>query len=331
MDLSRKREHCTLIANFGGPRDLSEVGEFLETLLTDRDVVRTRLPTFLNTALFRWIARRRSKKIAHDYALIGGRSPIYADTESVADQLRSLINGEVVTFHRYLPATHPEFIDRLSRIQADVIDVFPMIPQFTHATTGSIAGWMKRYLPDRVARKLSWVKSYPDHPAFVRAYKGAIESAFQRFAIDPADALLLFSAHGIPQSFLKGGDPYPSECERSYNAVKAFFPRCATLLAYQSKFGPGEWLRPYTSEVAEEIIRYAGDRRNVLFIPISFTSDHIETLFEVEMGYLATVVQKGLNAIRVDALNLSPAWIEAIPQILSVKERYPTEALIRLK
>ena len=101
------RAMINLFVNFGGPRDLEEITPFLTALLTDRDVVRTRFPTFLHNWLFRRVAKKRAQKIAHDYAMIGGRSPIYFDTEALAKKWDSL------TIHRYLPATHRETLQKI--------------------------------------------------------------------------------------------------------------------------------------------------------------------------------------------------------------------------
>ena len=130
------QNESVILANFGGPRELNEIQEFLTSLLNDRDVIRTPLPNTLNRWLFTWIAKRRSKKIAKDYASIGGRSPIYFDTETLAEKLREKIGREIITFHRYLPKTHAPFLQQVSASKASRFIVFPLFPQFTYATTG---------------------------------------------------------------------------------------------------------------------------------------------------------------------------------------------------
>ena len=106
-----------LIANFGGPRSLDEVEPFLRALLTDRDVLRTGLPQFLNYPLFWYVAKKRAKKVEGDYASIGNRSPIFFDTEAIADALRQTLDGPVLTFHRYIPATHELFAKTLEHLE----------------------------------------------------------------------------------------------------------------------------------------------------------------------------------------------------------------------
>jgi protoporphyrin/coproporphyrin ferrochelatase len=318
-----------LLVNFGGPRDCSEIQEFLEELLTDRDVVHSRLPTPLHNLLFRRLARRRALKVIEDYKHIGGGSPIYADTEQIAEFLRVRLGEAVVTFHRYLPRTHARSVKEICQLRTESIDVLPLFPQFTFATTGSVARWMRRHLPRNVVRRLAWIRSYPDHTGFVGAYQHCIRDFLAQKNLCEEDVLFLFSAHGIPQAFLRYGDPYQEECERSVRAVMQAFPTAESLLAYQSQFGPEEWLRPYTSEVAAEILRFSQGRRFVVIIPISFTSDHIETLFEIEQQYLPPIKKAGLAAYRCPALNLRSDWLERLMAILNSVPRVKTTDLIR--
>jgi protoporphyrin/coproporphyrin ferrochelatase len=298
-----------LLVNFGGPRSLTEIEPFLKELLNDRDVVRTKLPSFLHRFLFNRIAKKRALKIATDYKEIGGFSPIYFDTEEIAKKLSLKLNAPVFTFHRYLPETHFTKIDQ-------ELTVLPLFPQFSYATTGSIA---RKLLPF----PLRWIKSYPTHPAFIRAYQNQIRKCMK----EEENTLLLFSAHGLPAKATQEGDPYQSECEASFHAVMEAFPKAKGILAYQSKFGKGEWLRPYTNEVCEKIGTF--NRKIVIVVPISFTSDHIETLFEIEKLYLPLIRAQHCEAIRCPALNLEEEWIDALVQIARGNTFYDTQTLVR--
>lgn len=320
-----------LVVNFGGPRGLAEVPEFLEALLTDQDVIRSNLPSFLHRQLFKRVARKRSKQIAEDYQLIGGKSPIYQDTEELARILEKRLDGQVITFHRYLPETHEAFIRTMRALDCDEIRVFPLFPQFTYATTGSVARWMQQHLPVSIVNKMRWVKSYAAHPAYVRAQQVAIRHYLDAQSLNDEETVLLFSAHGIPELFMETGDVYQYECEDSYHAVMKAFPKAYGRLSYQSKFGKGEWLKPYTIDVCEEVKSWIGDRKQVVFVPISFTSDHIETLFEVEEQYMSVIEREGYKAYRVPALTLNSEWIDAIQQIISEPDGSATQMLIRPK
>jgi protoporphyrin/coproporphyrin ferrochelatase len=323
--MSKKK--ATLIVNFGGPRSLNEVDLFLRALLTDQDVVRTPFPPFLHRLLFNRVAQKRSIKVAADYALIGGRSPIFEDTEKVAAHLAR--EGQVLTFHRYLTATHASFKKMIEAQEYDEVRVFPLFPQFSYATTGSIARFFAKNLNERLVKRMNWVKSYPTHPAFVRAYQQCIRDFLLSEGLKEEETLLFFSAHGLPQKYVDRGDIYESECHLSYEAIGSAFNKGKKLLAYQSKFGRGEWLRPYTDEVCQDIVLKSEGMKNVVFIPLSFTSDHVETLFEIEFQYLPLVSERGLRAFRCPALNLRPDWLAAVREIVQGDASCDTHSLIR--
>ncbi len=311
-----------LIVNFGGPRNKEEIAPFLEELLTDPLVIDTPLPKNLQRILFKTIAKKRAGAVYHDYKLIGGCSPIYNETESVAKLLS--IQQKVLTFHRYLPATHKDFLDSFPE---GPIDVLPLFPQFSYTTTGSAAKWLHTHLknPDR----LLWIKSYATHPAYLLAMAQNIKDFLRAHALEEEKIFLLFSAHGLPKKYVQRGDPYEKECTRSYEGIMQNFPCTPSLLAYQSKFGPGTWLKPYTSEVCAHIHLWNPTKVPVVVIPLSFTSDHVETLFEVEYKYLPPLRAAGLIAKRCPALGMRPDWIEALSTIMRTSDKIPTSSLIR--
>lgn len=312
-----------LLVNFGGPRNLDEIPEFLTSLLCDRDVIRTRFPTFFHNWFFGRIARKRAKVVSKDYELIGGKSPIYFDTETIAQLLEEKLKSPVYTFHRYLPQTHEASLKEISR--AENLTVFPLFPQFCYGTTGSIARFLNPHFPNR----LKWIKSYAAHPSFISSYKRKISDFLKEKKLKEEETLLLFSAHGVPKLFVDEGDPYEKECNATYKNVIQAFPKAKSRLCYQSKFGRGEWIKPYTDESCESILSWNEGRQNVVFIPMSFTSDHIETLFEIEKLYLPIIESKNLKAFRCPALNLEPYWINAIVEILKEQDLSESVDLIR--
>ncbi len=318
-----------ILVNFGGPRSLKEISPFLVSLLTDQDVVQTAWPPFLHRFFFSRVARKRAVNIQPQYEEIGGSSPIYADTESIAKVLREQLNLPVVTFHRYLQSTHDQSFWEIENLSQQQIIVFPLFPQFTFATTGSIARLFSMSLSQRVSAKLQWVKSYAHHEAFIALFQKRISSFLHNEGWQEKDTLLLFSAHGVPQKFIDEGDPYEKECQISFNKIMKGFPSCKGLLSFQSKFGRGEWLKPYTITVCEEILSYLNGKKQVLFIPLSFTSDHIETLFEVEKEYMPVIRNQGIPTARLPAFNQGMDWADAITSILEEQNYVTTSMLIR--
>lgn len=319
-----------LLVNFGGPRTVGEVEPFLRSLLTDQDVIQTRMPKWLHFLLFSRIAKKRATFVVHDYQKIGGGSPIYSDTEAIAKTLEKALFLPVITFHRYLPKTHADTLQKLKKGNWDEITILPLFPQFTYATTGSIARFFKSHLPNKIVSKMHFIKSYPDHLSFIESHRLNIIEFLKKHALNREEVVLLFSAHGLPKKYVEEGDPYQMECQASFYALTKLFPEAHCILSFQSKFGKGEWLRPYTNEICENILRFSEGRKAVVIIPISFTSDHIETLFEIEELYLPPIRKQGLLAYRVPSLNLSEGWIQTIVDIIeSQKLTYDVEQLIR--
>lgn len=328
MNLSLKKKGYLLV-NFGGPRHLSEITPFLKALLTDQEVIRTPFPSWLHKILFHRVVKKRVPKLIHDYELIGGKSPIFEDTEFVASALRPNLDGPLVTFHRYLPKTHNNSFRALQEMDVDVIRVFPFFPQFSYATTGSSALFLSKCLPGSITSKFQWVKSYPNHPSYIDLIVQMIREFLQQRYLQEEEVFFLFSAHGLPQTFIQTGDPYEKEVESTFWNVKKQFPKSEALLCYQSKFGKGEWLSPYTEVVCQEIQKWNSRKLNVIFVPISFTSDHIETLFEVEKLYMPLIEQAGLKSYRLPAFNRRLDWIKTIYQILMEYTPFSNNALVR--
>ncbi len=317
-----------LLVNFGGPREALELEPFLKELLCDRDVIRTKFPDWLHKWMFRRIAKKRALKIRVDYERIGF-SPIYEDTEALRAALQERCGVPVFTFHRYLPATHRRSLSQIEKCELSEIRALPLFPQFCYGTTGSVARFFSENLPREVVQKLRWVKSYAEHPSFIQAWQKRISGFLADRKLDDKDTFLFFSAHGVPRAFIDEGDPYQEECARSFRGVMEGFPNIPGRLAYQSKFGRGEWLRPYTEEECKIALSWAKERKQIVFVPISFTSDHIETLFEIEELYLPLIRASGLNAHRCPALNLDPEWISGLQTIAKQSVLFSNQTLIR--
>lgn len=317
-----------VIVNFGGPRSLAEVEPFLISLLTDKDVIRTKLPGWIQDVMFKQIAKKRAKKISCEYEEMGGASPIFGDTEAIAQMLKNRFGGPVITFHRYLNATHHQSIELIEKLQSERIIVFPMFPQFSYATSGSVARFFQKKLHPKTLEKMCWVRSYPTQPHFIALWQKKIKAFIQEKNLVEEEMFLLFSAHGLPKTFFQTGDPYSYECEKSVTKILEGLPKLKGLLCYQSKFGPGQWLSPYTEDVASKIQKFS-DRKSILFVPISFTSDHIETLIEIEKKYIPLIQKNKYEAYRLSAFNRSIDWVNTIEAILEDFIPSTTQMLVR--
>jgi ferrochelatase len=184
-------------------------------------------------------------------------------------------------------------------------------------------------LPKPVVNKLRWIKSYPAHPLFVQAHQNSIREFLKEKKLGEDKTVLLFSAHGVPQKFVDEGDPYQYECEMSFAKIMEGFPNVLGKLCYQSRFGKEEWIKPYTIDICQKMRSFCQKRKEVVFVPLSFTSDHIETLCEVENDYMTVVRELGLNAYRIPALTLRPDWLRAIKTIVHECSFATNQMLVR--
>ncbi len=319
-----------LLVNFGGPRDLMEVEEFLISLLCDQEVIRTSLPAWAHKLFFTRVAKKRAKNLLHDYTKIGGKSPIFEDTEALAGSIGKILGAEILSFHRYLPKTHPGFIEKIENLNnISQIQVLPLFPQFSYATTGSIALWFSKFLSPETLAKLRWLKSFPGHHSYIAVMENCLREYLVNIGLKEEETTLLFSAHGLPKNFILTGDPYQNECILSFEKLRDCFPKAHSHLCYQSQFGRGEWIRPYTTDVCERISEWTEGRKNVVIVPLTFTSDHIETLYEIEKLYLESIRKAGLNAFRCPALNRREDWIQTLAELFHSTDGMSNEWLLR--
>ncbi len=332
MSECTEKDYACLLVNFGGPRNLEEIESFLRELLSDQDVIRTNLPQLIHRIIFSRVAKKRALKIREDYEQIGGKSPIFEDTEAIASMLQKNLHIEVIPFHRYLPSTHSDFFSKVRSLSQKELRILPLFPQFSYATTGSIARFFSENFCGKTLQKMLWVKSYPSQVAYINSMKKVLQDFLLEKGLPEEETILLFSAHGIPQKFVCTGDIYQKECKLSFEKIRKFFPKAQHLLSYQSKFGKGLWLTPSTEDTCKTLVPDMEKRKNVVLVPLSFTSDHIETLFEIEKLYLPLLQERNLSAFRCPALNREIHWIDAMGKILNDPSLFTTtQMLIRHK
>ncbi|PWB64916.1 MAG: ferrochelatase, partial [Deltaproteobacteria bacterium] len=190
----------------------------------------------------------------------------------------------------------------------------PLYPQYFSATTGSSLKDLKRWMRWAGASfPVSEVRSYPDHPAYIAALSEKIAHTLD--GVSRRGTHLLFSAHGVPQSFIDEGDPYREEVARTVAAAMERFPDIPHSVSYQSRAGRARWLGPDTVEEVRRLGREGV--KTLVVVPVSFVSDHIETLHELDIRLKAAALEAGIAAfLRVPALNDSPAFIRALKDIV---------------
>ncbi|MBA2459634.1 MAG: ferrochelatase [Gemmatimonadales bacterium] len=313
-----------VMMNLGGPADLDQVGPFLLELFADREIIQLPFQRWLGP----YIARRRTPKVKGLYASIGGGSPILRYTEAqgrgMVERLDRL-SPETAPHQFYVAFRYvrPKSEDALRAMQADGVRravAFTQYPQFSCSTTGSSLNELWRAASRtglKDAFEWSIIDRWPVHDGFIEAMTDTVRDGLAQF--QPADrerVVLLFSAHSLPLDVIDRGDPYPQEIGASVQrVVERLGAPNPYILAYQSDVGPVRWLGPST----ERVIRRLGARgeKRVLVIPIAFTSDHIETLSELDREYGEVAHQVGITEFRrAPALNERPGFMDALADLV---------------
>lgn len=313
-----------LLFNLGGPEKLEDVRPFLFNLFADPEIIK--IPTIFRVPLAAFIAVTRAPKSRGYYKKIGGGSPLRRDTEAQGRALEQALATRGIEAKSYvgMRAWRPfidDAVDAMARDGVDEILVLPLYPQFSVSTTGSSTKELYRILRKRGGMRESprrYVTKWHDHPGYIDAVARRIEEQLPHFP-DPSNVHLLFTAHSIPVSYVERGDPYDRHTKETVRLVLERLGRPLDhTLAYQSKVGPVKWLEPSTDSQIEELGRRGIEQ--VLAIPISFVSDHIETLYEIDILYRDLAKEAGIAHFRrTAALGLEPGFIETLADIVEAR------------
>jgi len=312
---NQSEKKAIVLLNFGGPEHPGEVRNFLYEILRDPNTIQLPFPRFLQNRLAGKIATRRADETTRQYMEIGGKSPLVASTEQIATSLRKALKQSpalpVYIVHRYLQG----WTNRVAaRIKADGIThllALTLYPHFSFATTGSSLEQLREELIRAgFEGRLDAVRSYPDASGYLDALTERLKETLKVSGAEPGNTVILCSAHGLPLSYVKKGDPYKQEMEATLAAIRKRFPEWRFDLSFQSRVGPAEWLKPYTDEYVPLLGREGF--RHIVFLPLSFTSDHIETLYEIGVTYFDLARQSGLTPHLVPAVENHPAFITAL-------------------
>jgi ferrochelatase len=307
-----------VLLNLGGPERLEEVRPFLYNLFSDPAILR--IPSRgLRKALAWVIAATREKKSQGYYAKIGGGSPLRRITEAQAEALeRRLASGaaaaRVYVGMRCSAPTVDDALDAAARDRVEELVALPLFPQFSTTTSGSALDHLRERVAVRGLRlSLHEIREWYADTAYVEALADTVRAEVAGLAgADGGEVHLLYSAHSVPQRFVDDGDPYLEQTRATVAAVnRALDWKGPWTLAFQSKVGPVKWLEPLASDVIAGLGR--GGVRRLVVVPVSFVSDHIETLYELDILYRDVARAAGIDDYRrAAALNVAPAFIEAL-------------------
>ncbi|MBF0350701.1 MAG: ferrochelatase [SAR324 cluster bacterium] len=308
---------AVILLNFGGPRSLEEVPSFLYEILRDPQVIQFPFPYWLQNRLARKISQKRAHKVQAQYQQIGGKSPIVEASEQQRQALRQMLlqqnlNMPVYVVHRYLDGYTESVVKQILEQKPDKLYMIPMYPHFSWTTSGSSLLQIISLLKNQGFRgSIQCLRSHPDHPKYIEALKHNILETITKHGLKPNDSLIFCSAHGVPQSYVKKGDPYLIELNLTMEALRTALPGWNLELCFQSRVGPATWLQPYTEERIPELGQ-EGTYKNIVFVGISFVNDHLETLFEIGQTYFELSRQSGLTPFLVPAIESSQEYIELL-------------------
>jgi ferrochelatase len=311
-----------LLFNLGGPETLQDVKPFLYRLFSDPEIIRIKWGP-ARKALAYAIATFRRKTSEGYYRQIGGGSPLRRLTEEQARALAAELKtrGKDVQTFVGMCTWRPFFHETIAQIEKSGIEslvILPLFPHYSVTTTGSGFAALRKLIDQRPSFKkldVQWVRSWAEDVGYIESFQQSIERELAKFSA-PGKVHILFSAHSIPESYVREGDPYLEQTKKSVELIMDRLARKNSYqLSFQSKIGPVKWLEPLTNKVIVELGRQG--TKDVLVVPISFVSEHVETLYELDILYKKVAEEAGVNNFRrVPTLNSDPAFIRALAGIV---------------
>lgn len=307
-----------LLLNLGGPEKPDDVEPFLYNLFSDRRIIRLG-PFFLQKFIAARIARRRAPTSRANYKKIGGGSPILAITRQQASALEKTLINEgsyiVQPCMRYWSPFSEEVISEMLTAGATRLMALPLYPHFSAATTGSSLDDLNKTLQKmNCSLPLTTIRSWPTQPDYISCMVERIKKGIARFNGGPVE--LVYSAHSLPKKFIDEGDPYVDEIQQCIRAIEQQTD-IRGRLCYQSRSGPVKWLQPSTPDMLQKLA--ANGCRNILMVPVSFVSDHVETLYEIDILYRQMAGELGMRLKSTPGLNTDPLFIEGLKNLVLQK------------
>ena len=315
-----------VLFNLGGPDRPESIRPFLLNLFNDPAILR--VPFFVRPLLARIITRARLKPATENYALLGGRSPLLELTQAQAAALEAALPDLDAKCFIAMRYWHPFSEETARAVKAwgpDRVVLLPLYPQYSTTTTGSsLTAWRAAAAKVGLMADTTTLCCYPTDPGYLAATASLVRDAYQaaRASLDPGIGLrVLFSAHGLPESIVKGGDPYQWQIEQTVAGVLAAQGGgkwgdgdLDWSVCYQSRATPQKWIGPSTDE---EIERAGRDGTAVVVVPIAFVSEHSETLVELDIEYRHLAERCGVPGyFRVPTQSVAPAFVAALADLV---------------
>ncbi|HJX54726.1 MAG TPA: ferrochelatase [Polyangia bacterium] len=305
--------------NMGGPDSPAAVEPFLRNLFADPDIIQLGWARPVQPLLARLIARRRAPLSRAAYAQIGGRSPIREESMAQVQTVVAAMAAAGVVAKPYLAMSywHPFPAETAAAMRADGIDralLLPLYPHRSRTTTGSAFRTIESALAGIATAR---IEGYATAPGYIEALCDRIsEASGQLPDLERATAPVLFSAHGLPESYIRRGDPYLDQVRATVAAVaQRLALESRSQLAFQSRVGRQRWLAPTTEEALDALA--AAGQRAAIVVPVSFTGEHLETLQEIDILYRERAATRGIASFaRAQTVGCHPAFIAELAALL---------------
>ncbi|MCK9454856.1 MAG: ferrochelatase [Sulfurimonas sp.] len=310
------KKEAIVLLNMGGPNNLEEVELFLTNMFNDKNIITVK-SSLLRRFIATMITFSRTEKSQDIYRQIGGKSPLVGHTQKLVQKLQSRFGDDVVVDFamRYTPPFASEVIERLNSKEIEKIYLIPLYPQFSTTTTkSSLEDFEEQYHINGKNAVLVEIKHFFENENYNKAILQRIEERIS--AHECSDFDLIFSAHGLPVKVIERGDVYEKHINRHVDILKNILKNAgmnfnAVHLAYQSKVGPMEWLKPSLEDKLKEV-----KAKCVLIFPLAFTIDNSETDFELEIEYREVAQELGFKDYRVcKCPNDSEFFVDALVEI----------------
>ena len=308
---------AVILFNLGGPDKLESVEPFLFNLFNDPAIIS--IPSVFRYPLAKFISKKRAPIAKNIYKEIGNKSPILELTQEQAKSLEKNLSKKdgykcFVVMRCWYPRAH-DVMKKVREYNPEEIILLPLYPQFSATTSGSsISEWNDLCKKENYQVKTKTICCYPTESNFIASHVSLIKKTLQN--INNNNFKLIFSAHGLPESKIKKGDPYQWHVEET---VKAIMSKLQTenlnyVISYQSRVGPMKWIGPSTDS---EIIKYSKEKKGIVIIPVAFVSEHSETLVELDIEYKKLAEKNGCSFYkRVPALGIEENFIKGLTELV---------------
>lgn len=326
--MAKTEKIAVVLFNLGGPDSREAIMPFLFNFFMDKNIIRLPLP--FRFFLAKLISARRGKKEASaSYGALGDKSPLLENTKKQADTLQKELGAyktqkfKIFICMRYWHPMAPQVAQDVRRWGADKVFLLPLYPQFSTTTTrSSLEKWKKAQSLAAPEVPASLICCYPFNEGFIKASAENIAAEYKKARKDGHKApRILFSAHGLPESVIKDGDPYQWQCEQSAEKIARQLKKSLKIKAldwqicYQSRVGPMKWIGPSMEQALE---RAAKDGKAVVIYPHAFTQEHVETLVELDAEYRDLAKKMGINGYyRARTVGTHPDFIKGLAALVT--------------